>query len=509
MPIAYKQDVAEGTPMPMFGSYDETGLDFTFCFDRFARFVPYGFDEELWNVASKAKREETLDWGMVDWSRLHDDCLSKNRNRYEPTRGANRTEFWMPTENDLADLDSTLYLSGGSPKSGWRSNGAALKKRSAVVLQMDAAEEWTVDTVQYVRSLIQELSLHSGAEYEVIILVEIKDTSKPLFTDSSVYRGLLYSSAPREFTGNTLLFNRALFDAWYPKTGKRSTETDTSQLLQLLSILRPDIEHFWQFQKDVRYTGHHYQYLETIATWSQAQPRRLLWERSSRYFVPAVHGNWTSFLNLVESTSIDGGIWGPIRTQDIEPIGPDPPVKTPQLDEYSWGVGEEADLITVAPIVDATGRDSPEATVNYPAGASQIPSRMATVTIMNRFSKRLLSAMHHGQASLGTYMPADKFAASTALHHGLKAVAFPLPVYLDYAKAPADVETEFNSNNGRDIYDDAKKSEEIGNRMTCYPSQHKGSNFADELYKRWLGYGADPDEKLCLPGILLHSIKGV
>ena len=260
------------------------------------------------------------------------------------------------------------------------------------------------------------------------------------------------------------------------------------QTLQLLSILRPDIEHFWQMEMDARYTGHHYQHLETMSAWSKAQPRRLLWERSSQYFFPAVHRDWTGFSTIVENATADGGIWGPVRTEGVEAIGPDPPVEPSQLDDYHWGVGEDADLITVAPIVDATSSDSLDETLNYPAGAAQTPSRMTSHSSISRFSKRLLRAMHHGQMALGTYMPANKYPASTALHHGLKAVAFPLPIFLDYAKPPVDVEREFNSNGGRDVYEAADKFEETGHRMTSFSSKDKQTNFADELYKRWLGY---------------------
>ena len=258
------------------------------------------------------------------------------------------------------------------------------------------------------------------------------------------------------------------------------------QALQLLSLLRPDVEHFWQFEIDARYTGHHYQHLETVSAWSKVQPRRLLWERSSLYFIPGVHGNWTTFANRIENTTIGAGIWGPVRAQGIEPIGPDPPVETPELDNYAWGVGEEADLITAAPIVDATGSVA-DGMEKYPQ-MGDTPSRLTNLPIMTRFSKRLLRAMHHGQATLGTSMPADRFPASTALHHGLKAVAFPMPIFLDYAKIPEDIDKEYNFKSGQDVYQAAVKFEEIGNRMTYFSSKGKETNFADELYKRWLGY---------------------
>ena len=204
----------------MFGSYEETGLDDTFCFDRFARYEAYGYDEDTPDQTAKVKRDGTIDWKMVDWGSLQYDCLSRNENRYESIERANHTEFWMPRQEDFADVDDTLHFPAEFPKGGWLSSSASFKKRSAVVLHMNAGKEWTVDTMQYIRSIIQEVSLHSGAEYEVIILAETKDSSKPLFIDTGAYRVLLKNSVPDEFAGHALLFNRALVDTWYPKIEK-------------------------------------------------------------------------------------------------------------------------------------------------------------------------------------------------------------------------------------------------------------------------------------------------
>ena len=84
------------------------------------------------------------------------------------------------------------------------------------------------------------------------------------------------------------------------------------QPMQLLSLLRPDITHFWQAELDTRYTGHHYSLLETASTWSTATPRRLLWERNKRYYFPAVHGPWHDYTDLIANMTPNGGIWGPV-----------------------------------------------------------------------------------------------------------------------------------------------------------------------------------------------------
>jgi hypothetical protein len=61
-----------------------------------------------------------------------------------------------------------------------------------------------------------ELSLHSGAEYEVFLLVHVKDDELPIFSDSKTMNRLR-NSIPAEFRSMALFFNNKLLEAWYPK----------------------------------------------------------------------------------------------------------------------------------------------------------------------------------------------------------------------------------------------------------------------------------------------------
>lgn len=70
-----------------------------------------------------------------------------------------------------------------------------------------------------------ELSLHSGGEYEVIILSEVKDDSKAIFDYEEDYRTTLNRAVPPEFRDITLLFNLALVRAWFPLTHKGSVQS--------------------------------------------------------------------------------------------------------------------------------------------------------------------------------------------------------------------------------------------------------------------------------------------
>ena len=215
----------------MFGSYDETGLDSKFCFDRFGRYTTYGFEDE---VLKPAENAEKIDWAKVEWAKLQESCYAKNMDRYEPVNLPNRTTLWMPGEEDTADVDSTLHFTGPPPEGGWFSSGACYRKRSAAVIHMNAGATWTIDSQEYIRSLIMELSLHSGAEYEVIIMVETNEPRTSTFGSEEEYRYALSQAAPEEFRDMTIIYNKDLLKAWYPKAVQsryvhsRSTDADTN-----------------------------------------------------------------------------------------------------------------------------------------------------------------------------------------------------------------------------------------------------------------------------------------
>ena len=89
-----------------------------------------------------------------------------------------------------------------------------------------------------------------------------------------------------------------------------------------------------------------------LVQWARSQPRKLQWERASRFFVPHIHKTWANFTELVEASTPNGGVWGsPKHIAVPGPIGPEPPVTNPAKDKYTWGVGEDADIITVGAVV--------------------------------------------------------------------------------------------------------------------------------------------------------------
>ncbi len=214
-------------PTPMIGSYNETGLQSDFCFDRHARYDPYGYEGGTFNGEKETStRASKVVWDNVNWGELQKNCFLRNEDRYEPyNRTDASTTLWSPSNEDHEGVDKTLVFppdESNNVKSywQWQAKRKGYKKRNAVVLRTWDGNEWTVDTMQHVRSYIMELALHSGAEYEVIVLCEVKDLEKKIFDDPKAYREALATSVPDEFVDMTILFNRRLLEMWYPKVGK-------------------------------------------------------------------------------------------------------------------------------------------------------------------------------------------------------------------------------------------------------------------------------------------------
>lgn len=270
-----------------------------------------------------------------------------------------------------------------------------------------------------------------------------------------------------------------------------------------------------------------------MEAWSTAQSRKYLWERNSLFYLPAVHGTYEAFsayvANLTSHTTKAGkknrrraksdhhrtdlvnGIWGPLHTESIEPIGPDPPSFASPESE-AWGLSEPADLIAAGPIFDTTSLILPIELSGYPPSSpsssnskstnpneySKIPIRQLSTLSVVGYSKRLARAMHHVLVTLGPHssssssdpsqqstandstanpssapgihLDAAKFAPTTALQHGLKAVSVPLPWYLDLARLHGDIDAELNGGRfggGRD---------KAGNWVGGWPSNPLGTN---------------------------------
>ncbi|KAI9829675.1 MAG: hypothetical protein M1819_006046 [Sarea resinae] len=506
-----------GFPAPTFGSFEAVGFDGDVCFDRFSRYGAYGFDNGgAWNAGWS--KPSTVSWETTKWGELQQKCLSRNQNRYSPKSRVN-----SPKDPGIGDPEKPEWTINVKDEQG---RAPSFKSRTAILIRSWDSYPYTMNDLQVIRALITELSLLSGGEYQVFLLVNVKDLNLPIFTDPNVYREVLENYVPDELRDIAILWSEQICQAWYPKVGEWSVYWQQFMPLQWFAKTHPEFDYIWNWEMDARYTGQHYHFLETISKFAREQPRKYLWERSSRYWIPSVHGSWKTFSKLVAAEAAKDPsetVWGPVPATDIQnPLGPKPPTSL-EADKDVWGVGEEADFIVLLPFFNPQNtlwsyRDK---IFNYIQGVDT-PRRVFINTVV-RFSRDMLHAMHTENLA-GRSMASEMWPGTVALQHGLKAVYTPHPIWMDRDWPPAYADAVFNAGppgkpaTGEDAVYSPDREHNFGGF-----SWYFWSNFPRVLYRRWLGW-ASPDDtgvvaggpeweqnrgRMCLPGMLLHPVKKV
>ncbi|TQB69431.1 hypothetical protein MPDQ_001867 [Monascus purpureus] len=492
--------IPEGFPEPMFGSHKAVGLDGRISFDRYTRYGAYGFGESESSVDNWMKPEK-VEWDQVDWGTLQEECLERNADRFpDPYKNADQS---YPSGT------SNLHI---PPQS-----------RTAVLIRSYTGKVYSENDKQVIRSMITELALQSGGEYEVVLLVHVRDDNIPI-DDPEVCQQVLRENVPQEFWGITTLWNMPTAAARYPLVDPALVDVHHSQWfsVQHFMLENPQFEYFWNWEIDARFTGHLYELLEKIAEFGRNQPRRGIWERSERFYIPQIHGDYnTSFRKFAEEQA-GQLVWGPlaidyVRPMPLVPKGPTPPVKKARQDDYQWGVGEEADYIGFLPIFNPINTDW--VIRNEVSGyfGPDTPRR-ATLITHSRVSRRLLLTMDD-ENLLGRHMGSELFAQSVAILHGFKGVTIPHPIYSERSLPPHRVDRWFNSGiNGRS--GSTKDSPFSWGREARFQdlSWYYRSNLPGRLYWNFLGWekegtGGKSYERwfgrVCLPSIMFHPVKDV
>ncbi|KAH3344627.1 hypothetical protein KXW81_006338, partial [Aspergillus fumigatus] len=429
-------------PFPMYGSYDALGLDGFAC----ARPLP------------------PVDLEKVNWRTLQEECFERNSDRYESAQQSLSVH--------------SLPLTSVLPRYSRQDQSLPqFKPRSAAILRAWHDMPWTENMKHYVRSLVMELSLHTGSEYQVFILTHVKDNNIPIYAvngDDNAQR-LKEKYMPKEFHDMTILFNDHTLESWYPAIEEHRPQYQHLQPLQIFSQVFSDFDYYWQLEMDSRISGHSYHFFEKAADFARNQPRKYLWERNAYFYIPGAHGTWEEFMKMVER--------------------PRPPVAHPRDDHYEWGVGEEADLMLFLPIFDPiyTKWTYPTTIWNL---SERDPRRAAPIT-MGRYSKTLMDAIHSAQVGQGIGLASEMTAPSFALWHGLKAVQVPHPIYSDGKWTPKELNRIVNKgspekmNGGPDsIWNWNHEYDHILFRT----SYMFNTQTAEDLYRRWLGYVVDPHQ---------------
>lgn len=534
-------------PSPLMGSYHALNLDPNICWERNTRLGRYGLLAQTKQVNG---RTQPLNWDQVNWGTLQKRCLTLNAKRYETNANSSNPYLAIYPEThrfvhsdsnsdrmqaaiaddarrrELPDTKASLDQpddSGAFVTTTSRSTSQYQSEdRTALLLRSYTGKNYTESEKQNIRALISELSLKSGGEYEVFLLVQVKDDERDIFGSKQNYLDILNENIPIEFHDITVLWNDKMIKEIYTEMkedSERSVHTAQWLSVQKFSHDHPQFEYIWNWEMDFRYTGHHYDLLDNIEKFSRKQPRKGLWERNERYYIPEYHGDYdTTFRESIERQYGDGVVWGPPDLPFIKPQGPKPP-SSPSEDNYEWGVGEAADVITVGPMFNPIDSlwiigEHIWGYVDENHRKETLPRRTTIIT-HSRVSKRLLNLMHV-ENMRGNHVASEMTPQTVALHHGLKAVFAPHPIFMDRSWTGAFVNKWFNAGP-----DGAAGGH--GSAMGWWRERrYQGSTWyyraepPNRLFNNWMGWedtsigGASWERhngRPCLPSILLHPIK--
>jgi len=505
---------------PLYGSYSQLGLQDQMCFERFGRLGPYGYGYQesegglgIGNHSENGGSEKVfrqagyIDYTSVDWGMAQQRCHEKNRARFDKHQDSGKERV----------------------------------QRHAYVLRAWTGYRWTAHQILTTRAIINELALKSGGEYDVHILLHVKNNSIPIWASPTIYRQTVEANVPREFWNLTTLWSEQQMMMYYPDpfpdnfanmagSSIHGVYRSAHFALQWFSQQHPEYDFFWNWEMDVRYSGHYYEFNTRIGEWAKRQPRKGLWERGRRFWIPKFHGDWSSFTRFVERETFEKDIaendlersgplpiWGPVQDFPHRGMLPPPvsclPPTTYEADDYSWGVGEDADLIVFNPLFDPSLTNwvfSWDVT-GYNRSLTVPPRRAAIITVA-RLSRRLLDIMHEEVWRMRHTMFPEMWPPAVCMHHGLKAVYVPHPVYFDRDWELGHMDRVFN-------YPAAIWESPFGwgENNLLGSSFYYNSGFSGALWRRWLGQaengegGREWEEKgsgrMCLRGTLHHPIK--
>ncbi|PGH05142.1 hypothetical protein AJ79_06890 [Helicocarpus griseus UAMH5409] len=566
--VRHYPGIPKGFPDAAYGSNELIGIDDSVCFERFGRLGPYGLGYGVVSGGSGAGLEgdrdgadevwkdvPPVDYRGVNWAEAQERCAAANAHRFPPL-GKPRTDRFATMQIGAlhARAEEKENVVPQDKKNGGAANGKETLPRTAVIIRTWSDYKYNDEAIIYLRSLISELSLISGGEYTIHFLIQVKDDNLQIWSDDDTYDRVLRDALPKEFRGMGTLWSERQMNLMYGGLEENFARglpvhgvyRSTFMPVQYFAHQHPEYDFVWNWEMDARYTGHWYHLFRKVSEWAKEQPRKGLWERNSRFYVPSVHGSWEDFRQMVRvQTEIgtdnpnnmwapldkshankqerkgDKPIWGPERPHkdDIfEVEGEGIPPTTYEKDKYEWGVGEDADLIVFNPLYDPEGttwllRDD----VTGYNKENGMPPRRAAIITASRLSRKLLATMHRETSMKRHSMFSEMWPATTALHHGFKAVFVPHSVYIDRRWPTKYLESIFNA--GRNGATGASRISIFGDREHNFrgTTWFYSAGHSPNLWKRWFGYRVDGgggeeyelanEGRMCLPPMLLHPIK--
>lgn len=201
-------------PNPIFGSYESWNLNQSLCTDRYSRYGAYGLlqgnensQSHVWNDSFGSNHAAEIDWEMVNWSNLQEDCVQRNSIRYRMTENPGRKALALYKHLDLDSYDSPKSMNGTGP---------ITQPRTAVLLRTWLGMKYTENDLYHIRSMVMELSLYSGGEHEVILLIDCQEEGLPAEDDPEAWKLFRKEHLPQELWGLAMFFNKSMLEDWYP-----------------------------------------------------------------------------------------------------------------------------------------------------------------------------------------------------------------------------------------------------------------------------------------------------
>ena len=495
---------------PTIGSYQAAGLDGDVTFDRIGRLSAYGLDKFVPEDAEEFQQGTDVDWDNVKWGDLQDSCADANHLRFKPIkeRAQNSIQYSNVRHKHPDSSISQTFEPGKLVKS----------KRTAILIRVWTGAVWTADAVMNIRAMIAETSLASGGKYQVFILLHVKDDSVPLFVGEDEPYNTIRKHIPPEFHSITEVWNHAQIRSLYSNIADHAfVGRSPWMIIQWFARNHPEFDFFYHWEFDVRYTGHYLDFFEAASNFGRQQPRKGIWERSGRVYVPSVHGDFNTDFRISTRQEDPHHVWGPVAVEGVRSRGPKPPRK--QVDDnYEWGVGEDADWIGFLPSFNVTGTNwwFRDYLWGYKQGKST--PRRATVIAQGRVSRRVLEIMNYENTENGHHVDSEMFPQTMCLHHGLKSTTFPHPIFSDREWTPDALQKTFNGGpfgqaGGYWNSTFSKWNEYAWTNMTWYYSSQQGM----PVFQRFLGVTAgetggpeweDAYGRAVVRPMLLHPVKG-
>jgi hypothetical protein len=139
----------------------------------------------------------------VNWGQLQQECVHANAGRFNttaPNEGSGLAAWFQHKAKPANLLNQEI-----KPET-----------RTAILIRSYTDKVYSENDKQVIRSMVQELSLQSGGEYEVFLLVHVKDDNVPIH-QKEIYEKVLNDNIPQEFWNMTILWSMPMVSERYNK----------------------------------------------------------------------------------------------------------------------------------------------------------------------------------------------------------------------------------------------------------------------------------------------------